>query len=54
LRTYLKKDVFELYYLPDDFQEKKDLSLKFPDKLEELKGKLLMACEGDFQNGLYE
>jgi arylsulfatase A-like enzyme len=54
LRTYLKKGVFELYYLPDDFQEKNDLAGKFPEKLVELKGKLLMACEGDFNNGLYE
>jgi hypothetical protein len=40
--------------LPDDFQEKNDLAGKFPEKLVELKGKLLMACEGDFNNGLYE
>ena len=53
LRTYLKKGVFELYYLPDDFQEKKDLAVEFPEKLEELKHKLLNACEGDFKNGLY-
>jgi arylsulfatase A-like enzyme len=54
LRSYLMKDAFELYYLPDDFQEKTDLAGKFPDKFEELKRKLLKACEGDFKNGLYE
>lgn len=53
LRTYLKKDVFELYYLPDDFKEKIDLSGNFPDKLKELKIKLLKACDGDFKNGLF-
>ncbi len=53
LRTYLKKDAFELYFLPDDFREEKDLSKRFPDKLEELKSKLLEACDGDFKNGFY-
>lgn len=53
LRTYLPNDVFELYYLPDDFQEETDLSEKFPEKFEELKNKLLEACDGDFKNGLF-
>lgn len=51
LRTYLKKDAFELYYLPNDFSEEKDLSKKFPDKLKELKKMLLNACDGDYNNG---
>lgn len=54
LRTCLEKGAFELYYLPDDFQEKNDLAGEFPDKLEELKHTLLKVCEGDFKNGLYE
>lgn len=54
LRTYLKKNAFELYYLPHDFKEENNLSKKFPDKLKELKQKLLNACEGDFSNGLYQ
>ena len=51
LRTFLPHNSFELYYLPDDFQEEKDLSEKYPEKLKELKIKLLNACDGDFQNG---
>jgi arylsulfatase A-like enzyme/uncharacterized membrane protein len=31
------KDVWELYYLPDDFSQAKDLAAKHPDKLAELK-----------------
>ena len=54
LRTYLKKDAFELYFLPEDFKEEKNLSKEFPDKLEELRSKLLIACDGDFYNGLYK
>ncbi|WP_282124712.1 sulfatase-like hydrolase/transferase [Algibacter mikhailovii] len=53
IRTYLKEDAFELYFLPDDFREEKDISKKFPDKLSELKSKLLKACEGDYNNGLF-
>lgn len=53
LRTYLKKDVFELYFLPDDFKEKTDLAKEFPDKLNELKSKLLKACDGNYYNGFY-
>lgn len=53
IRTYLEKDAFELYYLPDDFREEKDLSNKYPDKLKELKNELLKACEGEFSNGHY-
>lgn len=53
IRSYLAKDVFELYYLPDDFREESDLSEKYPDKLKELKSELLKACDSNFVNGLY-
>lgn len=53
IRSYLDKKAFELYYIPDDFREENDLAGKFPDKLIELKDKLLEACDGDFNNGLY-
>ncbi|UZD23209.1 arylsulfatase [Algoriphagus halophytocola] len=53
IRTHLPKGVFELFYLPDDFREENDLSAKFPEKLEELKSKLLEACDGDLKNGHY-
>ncbi|CAM3329955.1 arylsulfatase [Zobellia roscoffensis] len=51
IRTDLKKEVFELFYLPDDFKEANDLSEEYPQKLQELKNQLLMACEGDLKNG---
>lgn len=53
IRSYLKEDVFELYYLPDDFREENQLAEAKPEKLEELKQLLLLACEGDYSNGLY-
>lgn len=51
IRTYLPEDAFELYYLPDDPREEKNLAEKHPEKLKELKAKLLEACDGDFKNG---
>ena len=53
IRTYMKKNAFELYFLPDDFKEEHNLAQKYPDKLKELKSKLLEACDGDFNNGWY-
>ena len=53
IRSYLVRNAFELYYLPNDFREENDLSEKYPEKLEDLKSKLLKACDGDFNNGLY-
>ena len=53
IRTYLPEDAFELYYLPNDLQERNDLSQKNPEKLGELKALLLKACEGDINNGLF-
>lgn len=53
IRSFLKENAFELYYLPDDFREEKNLAEKYPQKLADLKNKLLKACDGDFKNGLY-
>jgi len=53
LRSFLAKDIFELYYLPDDYHEENDLSGEYPAMLNELKIKLLEACDGDFNNGMY-
>lgn len=53
VRTDLKKDTFELFYLPEDFKEENDLSQVNPEKLQELKAQLLTSCEGDLVNGLF-
>ncbi|WP_340113044.1 sulfatase-like hydrolase/transferase [Maribellus mangrovi] len=53
IRTFLSKDVFELYYLPHDFKEEHNLAEAYPEKLEALKKALLAACDGDLNNGLY-
>jgi arylsulfatase A-like enzyme len=53
IRTSLDTELFELFYLPDDFREENDLSASHPQKLKELKAKLHEVCSGDFKNGLY-
>jgi len=53
IRSFLDQDVFELYYLPEDYREEKDLSGAYPEKLEELKQTLLKACDGDYTHGYY-
>ncbi|MEI6865756.1 arylsulfatase [Flavicella sp.] len=53
LRTHLPKNVFELYYLPEDYREEHDLSKKYPKKLKIFKKKLLEACDGNLNNGLF-
>ena len=53
IRSYLKENVLELYYLPNDFKEENNLANKYPEKLKELHQSLLVACDHDLQNGLY-
>lgn len=51
LRYFLKKDVFQLYYLPDDYKEENDLSFKYLKKTEFLKKILYKACGENWKNG---
>ena len=41
----------QLYSLPDDPREERDLADQRPDKLRELAARLLKACDGNFLNG---
>lgn len=52
LRYYLQKDIFQLYYLPDDYREENDLADQYPGKVKNLKATLLRECDGDWKNGL--
>lgn len=52
MRYYMPGDVFQLYYLPDDYTEENELSKKYPEKLEELKQRLYKECKYDWKNGL--
>lgn len=52
LRYYRKKEVFELYNLLIDPQERENVIDKFPEKAEELKAILLKECGGNLENGI--
>ena len=52
LRYYRATKSWELFYLPVDLKESKDLSRQNPQKVEYLKGILLKECGGDLDNGL--
>ncbi|AWV98546.1 arylsulfatase [Arcticibacterium luteifluviistationis] len=54
IRTDLKKDAVELFYLPEDFREENDLSKQEPEKLKALQALLLKACDGDLANGHFQ
>lgn len=51
LRYISKRDIFQLYYLPDDYREENDISKEHPDLVTRFSGWLLTACDGDFKNG---
>jgi len=51
LRHVRVNDTCQLYYLPDDYREENDLAARYPDKVAELRAKLVEACEGDLTNG---
>jgi len=53
LRYFSPKNLFQLYYLLNDYREENDLSVIHPKKLEQLKTILLKECDGNLDNGLY-
>ncbi|WP_300596136.1 sulfatase-like hydrolase/transferase [Niabella sp.] len=53
LRYYAPKKIFQLYHLPDDQREEKELSATYPEKLKWLQQELLKKCDGDLNNGWF-
>jgi len=45
---------FQLFYLPNDYREEKNLAADAPEKLRELATKLLKACDGNMYHGTWE
>jgi len=45
---------FQLFYLPDDYQEEKNLAMDHPEKLAEMATRLLQACDGNMYHGTWE
>jgi arylsulfatase A-like enzyme len=53
IRYFGPKDIYQLYYLPDDYREEINLAEKNKEKLGELKAALTDACDGDVKNGWF-
>ncbi|MFV0506359.1 MAG: sulfatase-like hydrolase/transferase [Bacteroidales bacterium] len=53
LRNYYSKNIFQLYYLPDDYREENDLAIQYPEKVKELKEILTKECNGNLANGQF-
>lgn len=51
LRYQMKDDIFQLYFLPNDYKEEHILNEKYPEKVKELQAILLKECDGDYANG---
>lgn len=45
---------FQLFYLPDDYKEEKNLADVNPEKLKEMATMLLKACDGNMYHGTWE
>ncbi len=45
---------FQLFYLPEDYEEEHDLVTERPDKLKELASLLVTACDGNLHHGTWE
>ena len=54
LRHFAEEDIFQLYYLPDDYREEKNTIEEHIDKAVQLKTMLTEACDGDVTNGWFE
>lgn len=53
LRHFAPKDTFQLFYLPNDYQERNDLAYRYPEKVKALKEILKAKCSGDLNNGWF-
>lgn len=51
LRYINRTDSFQLFHLPNDYREEKDISTEHPDLVSRLSEILLNACDGDYQHG---
>ncbi len=54
LRYYAPKDIFQMYYLPEDYREERNIIAGNPEKAEVLKKILIRECDGDLKNGWFK
>ena len=53
LRYYAADDIFQLYYLPEDYREEENLLEGNEEIAEKLKKILIEECDGDLNNGWF-
>jgi len=53
LRYFQPGDLFQLYYLPNDYREENDLASEHTERVKQLKEILLKECDGDLDNGFF-
>lgn len=53
LRYFIPKNIFQLYYLPDDYRQEHNMIDKDPEEAKGLEKLLLTACDGNYNNGWY-
>jgi hypothetical protein len=51
LRYVTMNDSYQLYFLPEDYREERDLSSQYPATVEQLRAILLRECDGDLKHG---
>ncbi|MFW6303400.1 MAG: sulfatase-like hydrolase/transferase, partial [Candidatus Sumerlaeota bacterium] len=49
-----KENLYQLYYLPDDYREENNIVFDVPEVVKPLSRELLMCCDGNFVNGTSE
>jgi arylsulfatase A-like enzyme len=54
IRYFAPKDIFQLYYLPNDYREEKNVIEENKDKAERLIELLTKECNGDLNNGWFK
>ena len=54
IRYYAPNDIFQLYYLPNDYREENNLIAGNQEKAESLKKLLIKECDGDLKNGWFK
>lgn len=56
LRSYIlgEQQGFQLYHLPTDYRETKDLAAKYPQRTASLKQLLMKECNGQLSNGVFQ
>ena len=53
LRYFKPKDIYQLYFLPEDYREEFELSDQHPARVQELAKILLEECDGNLENGFF-